>query len=124
MVSITGGATVITPNAVVSFSSARSARTNVHDIINRANPDATLRVAGSREGRIKLAFTSATAEADSAVAEASLAGASLFTYVTDPSRPSLALTFVVPKGGQITRVLSDATRAAWTVEFDFREVSP
>ena len=124
MVSITGGATVITPNAVLAFSSARSGKTNVHEIISRANPDATLRVAGSREGRIKLAFTSATAEADSAAAEASIAGAALFTYVTDPSQLSLALTFVVPDGGQINRALSDTTRAVWTVEFDFREVAP
>lgn len=124
MVSITGGVTVITPNAVVAFSSVRQGKTRVHEVINRANPDATLRVAGSRAGRIKLAFTSASAEADSAAAEQALAGGALFTYVTDPSRPSLSMTFVVPDGGQINRVLSDVTRAAWTVEFDYREVSP
>lgn len=123
MASITGGASVITPTVVLEFSSARAATTVVHEIINRANPDATLRVAGSRTGRIKLGFIGATAEADSAVAEASLAGAALFTYVTDPERPTLALTFVIPAGGQITRALDEVTRAAWTVEFDFREVT-
>ena len=124
MVSITGGATVIAPSVVLEFSSSRTTKTNVHDVINRANPAATLRVAGSRVGRIKLGFFGPTAEEDSSAAETSLAGASLFTYVTDPDRPTLGLTFVLPEGGQISRALDEVTRAAWTVEFDFREVSP
>lgn len=124
MASITGGATVITPSVVLEFSSVRPGKTNVHDIINRTNPDATLRVAGSRAGHIKLGFIGPTAEADSSAAEVSLAGAAVFTYVTDPDRPTLALTFVVPDGGQIRRDLEETTRAAWSVEFDYREVSP
>lgn len=124
MASITGGATVITPSVVLAFSSSRGGRTNVHDVIARSNPDATLRPADSRSGRIKLGFIGVTAEDDSAAAEASLSSAALFTYVTDPARPSLALSFVVPDGGRIDRVLDDVTRAVWTVEFDYREVTP
>ncbi|WP_288783751.1 hypothetical protein [uncultured Microbacterium sp.] len=124
VVSIIGGATVITPSVVLEFSSSRAAKTNVHEVINRANPDATLRVAGSRAGRIRVCFIGPTAETDSAAAEESLSGAAVFTYVTDPNRPTLALTFVIPAGSQISRTLYGATRTAWALEFDFREVSP
>lgn len=124
MASITGGSAVITPSSVLGFSSSRDARTNVHDVLGATYPDATLRPAGSRAGRIKLGFTGPAAETLSHLAETTLAEPRVFTYVTDPSRPSLALSFVVPTGGRIERVLSDATRAAWVVEVDYREVSP
>ena len=71
-----------------------------------------------------LGFFGPTAEAASAEAESVLSGAAVFTYITDPDRPSLALMFVIPDGGSILRSLDDVTRAAWTVEFDYREVSP
>lgn len=123
MASITGGSSVITPDVVLGFSSSREGRTNVHDIIAAAFPDATLRPAGSRAGRIKLGFIGASAETDSATAETVLAEGKKYAYLTDPARPSLALAFVVPAGGRIERVLSDVTRASWTVEVDYREVS-
>lgn len=124
MASITGGASVITPTTVLEFTSSREGRTNIHDVLNRANPDVTLRLAGSRKGHIKLAFLGADSEQKSAAAEAILSERALFTYVTDPERPSLSLSFVIPDGGQITRALDDDTRDDWTVEFDYREVSP
>ena len=124
MASITGGSSVIAPAVVLAFSSQRPGGAVVRDVPGRANPDATVRTGGLRSGRIKLGFLGATAESDSFAAEAALASPALLTYVTDPGRPSLAMTFVVPDGGTIERALDDVTRAAWTVEFDYREVLP
>ncbi len=47
---ITAGASVITPLLVEGFEAARSGGAIVHTILGRANPDVTLRPAGTRTG--------------------------------------------------------------------------
>ncbi len=116
---ITSGATVITPTLILGYESTRAPGTIVHDIIGRANPDVTLRPAGTRTGRMELGFIG---EADSYAAETALSTAAVFT-LTSTDRPTVALSFIVKEGGTITRTLDDETRNAWTVAFDWREVT-
>lgn len=123
MATITGGSSVINFTVTTEFTSSRAARSSVHEILNREHPDVTLRPASSRSGKIKLAFLGEDAEAASDLAERVLAEPVTFTYLTDPERPSLALTFVIPDNGRIYRELDATTRDDWTVEIDFREVS-
>lgn len=119
---ITSGSIVIAPSAVTGFESSRDARTVVHEIIDRADPDYALRVAKMRTGRMELAFTTPSAEADSLAAETALAGALKFA-VLSAERSTVQFSFVVPTGGTITRTLNATTMGAWTVAFDWHEVA-
>lgn len=119
---ITSGSSTITPSAVTRYESTRDTGAVVHPIINRAAPDATLRVASLRKGRLEITFLGASAEADSDAAEEVLATAATFSLVS-ADRLSVQMSFVLPKGGRLTRTLSDTTRAAWVVAFDWVEVA-
>lgn len=116
---ITTGASVITPSALTEYESSRETRTRVHDVINREMPDATLRVARARSGRMTLAFTGPTAESDSATAEAILAGPSTFTLTSDEA--TIQMTFVLPETGRLNRTLALAG-SVWRIAFDWQEV--
>ena len=121
---IISGASVIAPTVILGYQSTREGGTIVHPIINRASPDASLRVASLRTGRMEMGFAAVgTAEADSAAAEALLATAAVFS-LTSSERATVQLQFVVPEGGSIVRTLEDNTRSAWTVAFDWVEVVP
>lgn len=115
---ITSGATTISQFSIVGYESTRESGNVVHKIIARAAPDVSVRVAGLRTGRMTLAFSGPSAETDSAVAEALLAGASVFTLTSDQT--SVAMTFVVAEDGRLSRALSDA--GAWRVTLDWQEV--
>lgn len=117
---ITAGANIITPSAIVEYESNRKTRTRIHSIINKELPDATLRVASARNGRLTLVFLGATAEADSDVAENILSTASVFTLTSDQS--TLSMPFVLPEDGNLTRKPSSSA-TTWHVSFDWQEVS-
>ncbi|WP_294947692.1 hypothetical protein [uncultured Microbacterium sp.] len=120
---ITSGATVIAPTMILGYESSRPTRTLIHDVPGRSDPDATLRPAGLRKGRMTLGFAGPSAESDSASAESVLAGAVAFV-LTSPDRASVSMRFVLPDGGALSRVLDPETRDAWMVEFDWQEVAP
>ncbi|WP_294947764.1 hypothetical protein [uncultured Microbacterium sp.] len=120
---ITSNGGTITPSAVIGWESTRDGRTIVHQSINRSEPDATLRPAGLRKGRMEISFATATSEADSAAAETLLATASVFSVIST-DKVSVQLAFVIPDGGNIARTLSPTTGAAWNVAFDWVEVTP
>lgn len=117
---IRNGESVITPTLVNGFESRRDSRTVVHEIINGDEDDIDLRPAGLRRGRLELLFAGEDSEYASATAEATIATASVFTF-GDDDRATVAMSFVVA-GGTIERSLDDATRDAWIVAFDWREV--
>lgn len=120
---ITSGAAVIAPTIILGYESSRETRTVVHPILGRPAPDATLRPAGLRTGRLELGFTAATAEADSAAAETILSAAATFTLVS-ADRTTAQMAFVLPEGGRLSRALDDSTRNAWVVSFDWTEITP
>lgn len=118
---ITSGAAIITPTLILGFESKREAATLVHSIIGRAAPDVTLRPAALRNGVSELGFNASTSEADSAAAEAILAGGTVCALISS-DRSTVEMSFVVQ--GEITRTLEDATRSAWVVSFGWQEVTP
>lgn len=118
---ITTGATVITPTIVLGYEESREAQSIVHPILGSTTPDVTLRPAVLRTGRLSCGFSGATSETLSKSAADTLAGASTFA-LADTDRATVAMTFVVPQGSQVTRTLEDETRNAWVVSFDFQEV--
>lgn len=118
---ITTGASRIAPTILTGLSESAEGGTRVHKIINRANADITLRVAGLRSGLLEMGFAGPTCEADSAAAFAILRTAAVFT-LSDTDRPSYNMAFVVPEGGRIERAIEDQTRAAYILTVDFQEV--
>lgn len=118
---ITSGANVIAPTMILGYESARPTRTLIHDIVDRAEPDAILRPAGLRKGRLTLGFSGPTGESDSAAAEAVLAAA-VAPVLSSPDRATVSMRFVLPEGGTLSRMLDPETRDAWMVEFDWQEV--
>ncbi|WP_309105018.1 hypothetical protein [Microbacterium sp.] len=120
MTTITHTTGTLTPVVVDGWRAARPARTVVHEILGRTDPDVTFRPAGLRRGTLRLVFP---AEADAAHAVQVLATPQRLT-LTDPDRATLAMAFVVPSdGGDIECELDDATRNVWIVSCPFQEVT-
>lgn len=113
---IASGATVISPDAVDEYESRSTPGTIVHDIINREDPDVTLRPASTRSGSLKLTFSDQVA---SRAAEDALRTGAVWTW-TAPI-PELSMSFVV-YGGDIVRRWMSSGR--WVVEVPYREVYP
>ncbi len=114
---ITAGAVTITPTAITDFRARRVARSNVHDITGRGNPDVTLRPSSLRTGSFTLTFTNT---ADAIAAEAAHAAGVVFTLTSDVV--GVAMSYIVPEGGG-TDIAQDVTLAAWTLVVDFQEVT-
>jgi hypothetical protein len=119
MTTITSGATIITPDIVDGYDSAREAQTILHRVIGRADPDVTLRAAGTRSGTLSLVFG---VEAEAYAAEQALAAPDVWT-LTDPDRLTIGMVFVVA-GGTLDRALVNETRDGWTLSVPFVEVLP
>ncbi|GAB6856475.1 hypothetical protein [Microbacterium xylanilyticum] len=115
---ITAGASVITPLLVEGFEAARSGGAIVHTILGRANPDVTLRPAGTRTGALELLFAD---EAKANQAWSALAVAGVFTLASDER--AIGMTFVIPEGERIGLKLDDTTRNHWHVTVPYREVT-
>lgn len=119
MTTISHSTGVIVPQVVDGYEAARELRTVVHDVINRSNPDVTLRGPGLRSGQLQLVFA---LEVDAVAAFAALSIPQVLT-LTDPDRPSIGMQFVAA-GGDLTVGLDDETRDVWIVNVPFREVAP
>lgn len=109
----------ITPVAVEGYRASRPARTVVHDVLNRENPDVTLRVFGLRTGSLRLVFRG-EAEALSAFAALSIPQ-TLSASNTDVD--AIAMSFVVA-GGNLDLEQDDDDTALWRIIVPFREVRP
>lgn len=108
----------IVPAVVNGFESARPARTLVHTILGRPDPDITYRPAGLRKGELLLVFESG---AESAAAEAILVSAQVFT-LSDPDVPQVAMPFVVANG-EVSSALDLDTQTVWVLRVPFQEVA-
>lgn len=137
---ITDGSETINPTLVLGYESERQARNVVHPILGSQESDVTLRPAGRRTGTLRLFFASGTASGyawvdgyyvpvsdgvdaaeDSKAAEDLHATGEVFTLVSDLG--TVAMSYVVPRGGRIRRSLDEQTRRHWVVEVDFQEVT-
>ncbi|QCQ16985.1 hypothetical protein [Microbacterium sp. RG1] len=121
MVLIAIGGVTVEPAIFLTFENARAAQSIVHPILGREYPDATLRPAQARSGRLELGFSGEGAETTSKAAQDALALAAV-AVLTDADRPSHNMTFVVQ--GEVSRPIEDTTRNAWIVSCGFQEVAP
>ncbi len=117
----TGG--TITPTLLLMLNERARSGNILHDIKGRASPDASLYPAGLRRGRIELGFSGASANTLSAAAFNALRQPRVFT-LTDSDEPTVNMTFVLDEDTDIEREIEPETRAAWTVSFGFREITP
>lgn len=111
-----GGAT-ITPLLVIGYESTRTARNVVHQILNRANPDVSLRPATLRTGTLTMLCASL------AIAQ-SLEQLHLqdgIMRLQDADLPAAAMYYV--PNGSITVTLDPEGRRRALVAVDFHEVT-
>lgn len=115
---ITHSAGVITPEVVDGYEATSEARTIVHTILGREDPDITLRPPGLRTGALTLVFATGAAAAS---AEAVLRFPQVLE-LSDTDAPNVAMSFVVATG-DIAPKLDPETRRVWTLTVPFQEVS-
>lgn len=109
----------IAPEVVNGFEASRSARSLVHTILGRPDPDITFRPAGLRKGTLSLVFANGAAAAS---AEAALVVPRVFTLV-DADVPNVGMSFVVAEG-DVESALDLDTQTVWIVRVPFHEVTP
>lgn len=115
---ITHAGGTITPEVVNGFASSRQARSIVHTILGRPDPDITFRPAGLRKGELTLVFETG---AEAAAAEAVLVVPQVFG-LNDPDVPQVSMSFVVADG-EIQNALDLETQRVWIVRVPFQEVA-
>lgn len=113
---ITHASGVITPTALQGWEAAAPARSIVHDIMGRPDPDITKRPTGLRRGTLTLVFASGQA---AYAARAVLAVTQPLTLAHD-SIAQVGMLFVVA-GGDLGDVLGAANE--WTLSVPFQEIA-
>lgn len=119
MTTITHSTGVIAPTIVNGYRATRAARTIVHRIIDRPDPDVSYRPASLRAGQLTCVFA---AEADAHAAVTAFCTPQQLTL--HDSDVAIGMTFVVPEGGSVDIELDANTRSVWLVRVDFEEVLP
>lgn len=114
---ITYAGGVITPAVVNGFETTRLARSIVHVILGRPDPDITIRPTGLRKGELTLIFATG---AEAAAAEATLSIPQRFT-LSDADVPEVSMSFVVA-AGEIGVSLDLETQTVWQVVVPFQEI--
>lgn len=114
---ITHSTGVITPEIVNGFEAEREARTIVHTILGRSDPDITLRPFGLRTGTLKLVFATG---AEAAAAVTALTFPQVLA-LSDPDVPQVAMSFVITEGSLAPK-LDPQTRTVWLIDVPFQEV--
>lgn len=115
---ITLGESSTEPIAVVDYETTQESGNLVHEILGSDEVDITFRPASKRRGMLRLVYDTA---------EAAAAGAALHTLsgilsLTYPEQPTVEMSYVVAERGQIRRRRQAA--GEWTVDVDYREVTP
>ncbi|NYF29232.1 MULTISPECIES: hypothetical protein [unclassified Microbacterium] len=117
MTTITHASGTIVPTVVDGYEASSEARSIVHTVMGRTDPDITLRPAGMRTGTLSLVFATRAA----AWAAFAILRVPQVLTLTDPDVPEVGMSFVVA-GGSISMGLDDETRSVWTVSVPFHEV--
>lgn len=118
MTTITHSTGVITPLVVDGYEAGREARTVVHSILGRSNPDVTLRATSLRTGELVCVFGDRAA---AFAAFAALVSPQVLT-IEDPDVSEVGMSFVVAEG-EVAIALDDALRSKWLVTVPFVEVT-
>lgn len=116
---ITHSTGTIVPAVVNGYEASREAKTIVHGVLNRSNPDVTFRAPGLRVGQLRCIIAT---QADAITAFGILSLPQVFA-ITDPDTPAIGMSFVVA-GGDLTIELDDETQSVWIITVPFAEVLP
>ncbi|MCB7135362.1 hypothetical protein [Cellulosimicrobium marinum] len=116
-ISVPGTETAASPELVLNYAYEREARTMVHAVLDRSEPDVTLRHTGLRRGTLALFCTSRD---QAAFMEAVHTAALPLTLESDDD-PLANMTYVA--SGRVGSSY-DAENDKWTVTVDYAEVSP
>lgn len=106
------------PSAMPTLEMSAAANTRVHEVLNRASPDVTLRVAGLRRGTWQVTFD----DEGAALAAFAVFRSPQVLTLTNTDVPAADMAFVVAEG-EIRLVLDPSTKAFWTIDVPFREVA-
>lgn len=117
-ITLTRGEISASPQQLLGFKSTRTARNLVHDIIDRSDPDITIKPAGLRKGTLELLCLNLAA---GLAVEALHAGEGVIA-LEDTDRPTLDMSYVA--SGAITLELDTQTGIRWVVAVDYQEVTP
>lgn len=112
---ITDGITTVTPTLVLDYAYDREARTIAHTVLDRSDPDVTLRPVGLRTGTLNL-FCADRSTA-TAVEELHRTPAPLFLASDDEATADMAYVVTGRLG-----VSWDADNDRWKVTADYAEV--
>jgi hypothetical protein len=113
---ISNGTTTITPLQVLGWESKQATRHVLHEILNKASHDVTMRPSSLRYGSLKLLFaTAALAESARAIHTQS----SVFTLSSDEVT-QVAMSYIV--SGDVTVSLDSKSLTYWMVSIDYQEV--
>lgn len=113
---ITQGLATIAPDIVEGYESRSEARTLVHTILGRDEPDITGRPSNLRAGELTLVIYD---EIDASDAAMLLRAGGVFD-LADTSRPSIDMLFVV--SGDVTLTLAPMLNL-WRIAFAWQEVT-
>ena len=115
---ITDGTTVLTPEIITGWEASQESGNVIHAIIGKADPDVTLKPAGTRAGTLELLFLNVT---DAETARAMLTQP--LPFIIESTDAWLNNIHIVANGS-ISSVLEDTTRSMWTISFDYQEITP
>lgn len=110
------GSNITNPNLVLGYDASLPSRNVIHDVMDRADPDVTLREAGSRSGELALFYSNRAAAWDSVAMHKA---ANVFQFA-DSDISQMAMKYVVD--GDISIALDEQSRLYWLVTIPFREV--
>lgn len=118
MTTISDGTTTLTPMLVLGWTPTREARTVVHRLIGRPDPDVTLRPHALRSGQLRILCEDETA----ATAMESLHASGVVLTLEDADVSAVAMAYVV--SGMLGIELDPGTLTRWVVTADYTEVTP
>lgn len=116
MTTISDGTTTLTPMLVLGWSTSREARSVVHRLIGRPDPDVTLRPHGLRTGQMRILCEDMAA----ALAMEALHASGVVLTIADDDVAATSMSYVV--SGQLLVELDPVTLNRWTVTADVTEV--
>lgn len=113
-----GTSTLSTPIMIVGYSVSRTSRNVLHQIINRADLDVTLRPLGLRTGSLTLLCATLA----DAVAISNHHAGSVTITLADTLHPFQDMKYVLQPGTPLTVELDPETRVKATVALQFQEI--
>lgn len=117
-VTITAGASTITPELALGYSASTESRNVTHAIIGRADPDVSLAADTLRKGTLELFF----ATAESAWDAFSVHSTEGIFVLVDTDIPQANMTYA--RDGAMRIVLDPQTLRRWLLTVGYQEVAP